>query len=301
MLASCAGVTPADGGAPMGASGSPAVRSWMATEAKRDQLLYISEYGGGVVDVFSYPKGEQVGTLAGFSSPQGECVDSKGDVWIVSNNEHPGAQEFAHGAAEPIASVEDSGQEPYMCAIDPTTGNLAITNQSGNVAIYTGAQGSPKLFQDPAMALMLWCGYDNAGNLFVDGLNQKIAAQLAELPKGSNFTNLTLDGSIGFPGNIQWDGSHVTVDDVMYQGQKTSAVDRLQISGSTASIVGTTQLTGSEEVFGTWIAGKTIVAPEEEPNEAVDFWRYPKGGAAEKSLSKSSGFFDGPFGAVVSP
>jgi hypothetical protein len=307
MLARCGGAVPIGSAASISGAALPAMgatrsasHSWMAPEARHDDLLYVSEYGGGVVDVFSYPKGAQVGALSGFSSLQGECVDAKGNVWILSNDTHPGAAEFAHGGTSPIASVSDSGQEPYGCAIDPTTGNLAISNQSGNVAIYASAQGTPKLIADGAMVLGLWCGYDNQGNLFFDGLNGKIESQLAEVPKNGSLTNLTLNGSLGFPGNIQWDGSSVTIDDVMYQSENTSAVDRLQISGSSASIIGTTPLVGSEEVFGTWIQGKTIVAPEEEPNEAVDFWPYPKSGDAKKHLTKSSGFFNGAFGTVVS-
>jgi hypothetical protein len=311
--AACASTLFAGCGSGLQPSAAPSVSaaakvrtSGMVPEAKRSDLLYISEYGGGVVDVFSFPNGKQVGTLNGFNSAQGECVDKKGDVFINNaniNNGQPSIVEFAHGGTSPIATLSDNDQDPYGCAVDPRTGTLAVSNQSGKVALYQKAQGDPAYITDPDMALMLWCGYDNAGDLFVDGLNFKVATQLDEVPKGkTSFTPIQISGTIGFPGSIQWDGTHLTVEDAEYQGQDTTAIDQLQISGSSATIVGTTVLEGSEEVFEGWIAGKRLIGPEEGPSfDAVDFWPYPAGGKSIKSLHKSSGFFDGVFGAVVSP
>ncbi|MGB8907824.1 MAG: hypothetical protein WCC84_03655 [Candidatus Cybelea sp.] len=50
--------------------------SWMAPDARRKDLLYISDETGDVY-VFSYPRGELKGTLTGFADPQGECVDKR--------------------------------------------------------------------------------------------------------------------------------------------------------------------------------------------------------------------------------
>jgi hypothetical protein len=275
----------------------------MAPQAKRSDLLYVSEYGGGVVDVFSFPKGELMGELTGFFTPQGECVDTHGNVFIVNLNENrgqPSIQEFAHGGSSPLESLSDTNQSPYACAVDPTTGNLAVTNQFGPIAVYPHAKGSPTMLRDPFMDLALWAGYDNRGNLFIDGLNAKIATELDEFPNGKKaWTKITIDGTVGFPGNLQWDGSHLTIGDVQYQSQNASAIDRLSISGSGATILSTTVLGGSEEVFGTWIQGKRVIGPEDgHAFDAVDYWSYPGGGNSTKSLNKS---FNGPFGAVVSP
>jgi hypothetical protein len=158
---------------------------------------------------------------------------------------------------------------------------------------------------------VLWCGYDNKGNLFVDGLPPSGNAragmrpnssgfQLAELRKGSKkFINLTLKG-IAFPGNIQWDGSAITVGDPAYK--TGSAIDRLRVSGSTAKIVGRTVLRESYEVYGSWIQGNTAIGPDDGPSiDTVGLWKYPAGGKPKETLSKgSSHFFNGPFGAAVS-
>ena len=57
--------------------------------------------------------------------------------------------EFAHGGTQPIATLLGVRCEfPNGCSVDPTTGNLAVTNYSsnpagpGSIAIYTGARGS---------------------------------------------------------------------------------------------------------------------------------------------------------------
>jgi hypothetical protein len=305
LLTACGGSLPAGTPTIPGAAQAFIERPWILPEAKRGDLLYISEYGGGVVDVFSFPRGEQVGALSGFNSAQGECVDKNGDVFVLNaniNQGQPSILEFAHGGTSPIATLEDNNQDPYGCSVDPLTGNLAVSNQSGAVAIYAKAEGNPTYLTDPYQELMLWCGYDHSGNLFVDGLNRKINPQFDELPKGrTTFNALTLDKTIGFPGNIQWDGSHLAVGDDQYQGKNTSAIDQVDVSGSNGSIVGTTVLNGSEQIFGAWIEGNRVIGPEEGPSfDQVDYWRFPAGGDSTKSLRKSAGFFDGPFGAVVS-
>jgi hypothetical protein len=88
---------------------------------------------------------------------------------------------------------------------------------------------------------------------------------------------VTPNQTVGFPGNIQWDGSHVTLGNALYHDNNTSAIYQLKISGSTGTIRGTTKLGGSEDVFGSWIQGARVVRPEEGPS------------------------FGGPSGAVVSP
>lgn len=184
-------------------------------------------------------------------------MDKKGNFFVVNLNQNhgnPSIVEFAHGGTTPNETLSDPQPEPYACAIDPTTGNLAVSNESGAVGIYTKAQGSPNLIADGFMALMLWCGYDKNGDLFVDGLNNQITSEFDELPKGQTaFKQIALNQGVGFPGNIQWDGTYLTLADVVYRGNNASAIYQLKVSGSAGTIVGTTVLGTSEEVFGSWI------------------------------------------------
>ena len=272
-------------------------RSWMAPQAERDSLLYISDLGTNAVYVYSYPKGALLGTLTGFDAPFGECVDNKGDVFIA-NYEASNILEYAHGGTSPIATLSDPGYLPIGCAVDPTTGNLAVTNYMstgdtlGTVAIYKGAKGKPKAYYtDPVIVQMAFCGYDKAGNLFVDGSTSGGAFAFAELPKGSaSFRKISLNQHIQYPDGVQWDGTHIAVED-----GSVGVIYRFAISGMKGTEVGSTPLVGSSDVIDFWIDGSKVIGPNNEGG-SVTFWSYPAGGLGTKTI----GGLVEPAGATVS-
>ncbi|HEY2555390.1 MAG TPA: hypothetical protein VGI15_09065, partial [Candidatus Cybelea sp.] len=192
-------------------------RSWMSPDAKKSSLLlYISDEASGDVYVYAYRSpnhlGKLVGTLTGFSTPSGECVDKAGDVF-VTNTGADDIIEYAHGGTTAINTLADlPGEFPYSCAIDRTTGNLAVTDLfssygSGNVAIFPNAQGTPSIYTDPDFGGMYFVAYDNAGNLFLDGTPSGSGEFVfGELPNGSStITTIALNTSISFPGGVAWD------------------------------------------------------------------------------------------------
>ncbi len=128
------------------------------------------------ITVYSYPKGKLVGTLSDFSKPYGECVDKSGNVYITDSS-FGKIYEYAHGGTKPIRALKDPSYQPYGCAVDPTTGNLAVANYSddsareGDVAIYRKAKGFPKSYIGYDFYYYYYLGYDPKGNLYVDGLN----------------------------------------------------------------------------------------------------------------------------------
>jgi len=164
--------------------------SWIAPDAKKKKLLYVSSALTDDVYVYSYSNQKLVGTLTGFKLPYGLCADKTGDVWIVDD----GAQEiveYKHGGTSPITTLSDPGEYPEGCSVDPTTGNLAITNfysssGSGSVSIYAHASGEPTTYSDPSIANFRFCGYDDKGNLFADGANNSSEFAFAELRKGGS-------------------------------------------------------------------------------------------------------------------
>ncbi len=85
LLAGCAGA----GGSPF-AGVSPAgertafAPSWMAADAQRRDLLYVSDLYNDHVNVYSYPQGKLEGVLTGFQAVHYECVDSAGNVFIAN-------------------------------------------------------------------------------------------------------------------------------------------------------------------------------------------------------------------------
>jgi len=284
-------------------------RSWMDPDAKSQDLLYITNGGYNGVLVYSYPQYKLVGTLTGFFFPDGVCTDKKGDVWIVNNTAEE-IVEYKHGGTTQIAALSDPGYYPTICSVDPTTGNLAVANketlgsspQQGNLAVYARAKGTPTLYSDSKLFEVWFCGYDEKGNLYVDGTKELSADfGFAELPKGTKkLTNITLKGgTIYFPGKILWNGKCVVVGDQSYQNKYRYTSGIYQTTGAGGKIVGTTPLTGSSDVAGFWIAGKTIIAPD-IGLENIGLYKYPAGGKATKTLPGCKGQLCQPYDAAIS-
>jgi hypothetical protein len=261
-------------------------KSWMLPEAKNEDLIYATAGCLGTC-VFSYPGGKLVGTLdvgfGGSYATSGDCTDANGNVFI-SNNQN--IFEYAHGGAAPIATLDLPGSNAIGCSVDPTTGNLAVvfSGSGKNVAIFPDAMGTPALYDSDIDSM--YCGYDNAGNLFVDGLGSENAPSLAELPSGSSeFSAISVSQSVGLPGQIQWDGRYITYQDLEHEN---IAVSRLDISGSNATIVSKATFDIKKTAMQSWIYGNKIFIPYADTRigrqSRVGVWKYPKGGRPTTSI-----------------
>lgn len=292
MLAGCGGLQP-----PSTASVVPTALRTRAAVGSED-LLYASAFGAERVYVYSYPKGKLLYSLR-VTEPSGLCVDQANNVWVTGVVK---MIEYAHGGKKPIATLTNDGYG-YSCSVDPTTGDLAvadaysISNKRGFVAIYPQAQGTPTLYQIPTIAHPSSCGYDDQGNLFVDGSGEG-RFKLVELPKGgSAFTKIGVKQSIG-AGNIQWDGSYLAIGDA----NSGDSIYQFAIRGNRATVKSSTQLSvssgGSLTQF--WVSGGTVVAGVQLPGSqglgVVGFWNYPAGGSSTKAIT---GLVN-PFGVAIS-
>lgn len=268
-------------------------KSWVAPQAKSSDLVYVSDESGRV-DMLSYPDGTLVGKLGGLS-PAGLCSDKAGHVFVPDTITSE-ILEYAHGGKRPIATLLDFGYYPQSCAVDPTTGNLAVTNYSnlsqnpGELAIYARATGSPTTYTDPAFGFYFFCSYDDKGNLYVDGVNgASTQTEFAELPNGgSSLTDITIDHSIGYPGAVQWDGKYLAFEDT-----SSDVVYRLKIKGKKAHVAQTIHFKGQhgDLLAQFWINGSTIMMPygnRYRQTRNVGFWPYPAGGSATKTLRISN-------------
>ncbi len=187
------------------------------------------------------------------------------------------------------------------CSVDPKTGNLAVTNSSstsgpqGNVAIYKDAKGKPTYRTDSKIYRESFCGYDNAGNLFVDGYARSSGElTLAEIPSGRTvFKNITLNLTITGAGGVQWDGKHLAIGNLV---EAPGTIYQFAINGEKGTEVGSTPLNGSSAVVEFWIEQANVIGPDYFAND-VGIWAYPAGGSAKKTIT---GSFDGPWGATVS-
>ncbi|MGB8909886.1 MAG: hypothetical protein WCC84_14170 [Candidatus Cybelea sp.] len=269
-------------------------RSWMAPDAGNGNLIYISDANTSNVWVLSYPRGTLKGQLTFLDTPEGECVDRSGDVFIVSFGSSE-ILEFAHGGTNPIAVLNDAGYFPNGCAVDPTTGTLAVTNYetsgslAGNVAIYTNASGSPRYHSVGAM-FPFFCAYDATGDLYVDGKNYASGFGFLELPTRSiSFKNIALNQSIGEPGGVQWDGQHVVVGD-----SSSNVIYQFSIDGSNGTEIGSTTLGGASDVANFLIQKRKVIGTDLGTDVGV--WRYPAGGSAIGGFN----LFENPVGLAIS-
>jgi hypothetical protein len=294
MLAGCGGSQP-----PIGALGalsqSRAIathaergKSWMLPEAKAQDLLYVSRNSPGEISVYSYPKGKLMGNLT-VAGAFGLCTDAKGDIFAIST-ENQVIYEYAHAGTEPFATLYDEGNSPNGCAVDPSSGNLAVAGgglSNANFAIYQNAQGTPTVYKDGSAERFTFCTYDSNGNLFAGG------SVLIELPNGSSsFVGIPVQGIHEFaaPG-IQWDGSYIALQGIADSKKGPGTIYQIQVFGSTATVVNEVNLTdriNKNPYLGAqfWIGDGTIVNPE-STNRNVGLWRYPQGGKAYHTVKAS--------------
>jgi hypothetical protein len=300
MLAGCGGSQPPIG--PPGAMRQTSAiatraergKSWMLPEATSDDLLYS---GRDPVYVFSYPSGKSVGNLDPGGPTDGLCSDEKGNVFLTSQT-GSSLTEYAHGGSQPIGGliIPNGGGGVFACAVDPMTGDLAATFECSDmskcastleIAVFPNATGTPTEYGGSNLPQFLYCGYDDAGNLFADGLAVGGGGILAELPEGSSkLTNISLSKRIKKVGQIHWDGTYMTIQDRL-----RASIYRLMISGSAAKVVGTVKFEEAGLAQQSWIQGGSIVIPHRRSVKAtttLGFWKYPAGGTPTKMISKKS-------------
>ena len=246
--------------------------------------------------------------MTGFIQPTGACSDRNGDVFIVASNgsfQTSTIYEYAHGGTTPIATLSDPAAG-YGCAIDPSTGNLAVANVSdysnpynqnyGDIAIFQGAQGSPAIYHSAIYSEFHYCGYDNQGNLYVSAFDASNKEnQLVRLASGSSaIATISLNRDIEsgermWP-SVQWDGQHMTVSSGIGAPHVHEAVSiyRLKISGDAARVVGTTVLGSDRVAHGgqSWIHKKSIIGIFYRNGALVADWSYPNGGQPRYSIAK---------------
>jgi len=286
LLAGCGGSQP-----PIGAPGAMSIPN---KNGNAGALVYAAEALTGSVYVYTYPQlkiVEKLGTLNRYAG--GECNDSNGDVFITTSSSSDVGTifEYMHGGSKPIETLSDPGV-PYGCSVDPMTGNLAVSNISdksnpygndGDVAVYEEAQGTPTMYYESSIFYLLYCGYDNAGNLYADGSNAS-GHVLYELSSGSSqLTEINLDPTVKYPGALQWDGKQMTIIDyqsVLNLRHPPLTVDRLEISGGNAKVTGSTSLSSRMNRYNgqTWIQGGSILGIINKGATGLAIWKYSAGG-----------------------
>jgi len=317
MLAGCGGPQPPIG-APRAmqqgrASEHQADRdgAWMLPEAKSTkELLYISDQSTNHVYVYNYNTRRLLGRLRGFYQPSGQCVDSRGDVWIT-DSAGEAVVEYAHGALRYTKRIRTIGLA-NSCSVDPTTGDLAVSNirtprgESKIEVFYL--MGNRKVYSSDACQEIVQVGYDNQGNLYVSATSQESSSYVCELPHGSSqLVTVSISKTIVRPGGVMWDGKYITFTDTLYAFDYT-AIYQAQPESSGLEIVGQTDFNGCRggltSITQPFIVGSKNTPSNNQQGNAVvgtnmlcgfsgtgyefSYWAYPAGGDPKYTL------FDAP-------
>lgn len=262
---------------------APLPASAGAASAKSQDLLYAT---GGCLGtcVFAYPSGALVGSLGVGGDGGGDCADANGNVYIADNAQ---IFEYAHGGTKPLLTLTVPGTRATGCSVDPSTASLAVVfaGTTGDIAIFPQGSTAPALYTSGVDAA--YCGYNEQGDLFVDGFGTGNVSALAVLRSGSSgFTNIALKSALGLPGQVQWDGSYMTYESVT---KGDVSISRLDIDGSSASVVGTTTFNMTAPAFQSWIYDGHVFIPygsevRSRHQSRIGVWMYPAGGRAESQI-----------------
>ncbi len=255
-------------------------------------VLFVAT--GSDVYILTYPAGQLVGHLT--LTAHALCSDRRGNVFIPTVGYQ--IKEYSHDGV--LLQTLQAGDVAVACAVDPVTGNLAVANEgsgAGEVAIFTKATGTPQFYNDPDIFTYGQCGYDNKGNLYVDGSSNV----LAELPKGSStFTNYSLGKRFTPYGSVQWDGKEVTVTNPQKHVLYALAL------GKTLKVTSTTHFRGWYNTYNgqwpyaqTWLQGKKFIA-QSSVQGTIGLWNYPQGGGPKKQLPPFASDSTTIYGVVVS-
>jgi hypothetical protein len=286
-------------------------RSWMEPEARQiKRLLYASDWDYNVVRVYNYDTGKEVGTLTNVSQPVGQCVDKPGDIWIT-NLTQDFVVEYPHGGQTPIKMLTTDGPG-VGCAIDPTTGNLAVvTSKIGSgmeVQVWENASGSPTDYSDETdCGLMPPPGYDPNGNLYVESGNK---GSVCELPAGGTaLVKVPFDHSIKSSGGVMWDGKYLTFADWGYESGRATAIYRAKRARGGLTVVSITVIRNrpcGAEVGQPFIVGEKNTPANHEQGTVVvggntacyytspvQYWHYPSGGHPFKHVRPQPGLARG--------
>jgi len=298
LLAACGGIQgPAPGSLPNGAAAQPPASRLPDFRA---DLLYVAHapsiYDNHTsVSILSLPQGKPVAQIS-LEYLSGMCSDSAGNVWLIvyrSGLKAYYVEKYAHGGTEPIAQIRIPKDYGLGCAVDPSSGDLALMipnggsqhGYNGTIDVWAGARpGKPAVYDVPFEPEN--GAYDDAGNLFVDGCvcwNSDPWVLFGELLKGGHaVASVRLTKNTALPGGVQWDGHYIAVQTGGYQPylKGRPRIYRLEASGGSGHVVGIV-IPKDPPLSGTaWftVYGSSVVSTTGDHRGVIDIWPYPSGG-----------------------
>ena len=292
-------------------------KSWMSPDAARaPRLLFQSDSGTDEVYVLTLPGLSLKGTLTGFSEPQGECSNAKGNIWITNTGTEQLLEYSRTGTL--LATLDDSTGYPVGCAVN-SDNDLAVTNifdfsGAGSVLVYKNSTGTPSSLSNPDQYYYYFDGYDSSGNLYTSGRDSSGTYILSECAEGaSSCSTITISGgTVYFPGAVQWytPGNYLSVSDQLCGDTEAACAYWVTISGSSGTITGTTDLSNYDGSDACDVVQSAIAANGQKYLAGGDYeycgytsstsnrWAFDAGG--KPSNYNDTAGQDVPIGAAVS-
>ena len=308
-------------------------KSWVNPMAKHTQyLLYVADTGGsGNYDIYNYKSqaGHQFGALHpgsfGFTMPTGSCEDTAGNVYIVDAGTGL-LWQFPHGSTSGTSVAITSAMMPLGCSVDPSTGNIAVSNfGNSTMNIFQGGFSGTQVLSTALEPYMWSPGYDPSGNLFVESEQGAFTSiELEELPAGSNnwrvisLPNQACGNPFCFPDSVQWDGTYLEAGDQNFGStNNTTPTDimgafRISVSGSSGTEISSATYEGNcattaptADALQIYVGGTTramngAVFGNIDCAGNVNYYNYTAGGAAKRSLPVSIAPLVAGYGVSVS-
>jgi sugar lactone lactonase YvrE len=270
---------------------TPGTGAWTDPEKAASKTVLLVGGSENNLYIVAYPSGKPLHTLTGFDEPQGTCSDGNGHFWIA-NTGNADVIEYSSDGAN-LGTVSDANNYPVGCAYDPKTGDLAVANiittsdGPGNVAIYSKAKGSPKIYTAASLQKIYFAAFaGSSGTLVVDGENSSSDVAIASF-NGGKFHEITLKGeTIEFPGALAWS---TKLRSMNIGDQDSSAIYHFDLDGKVTGTT-TTEAPGMYVVFG----GTLLSAA----TDGLEVYDYPAGGSPKRLIPLQS--FGGGAPAVSS-
>ncbi len=298
--------------------GHPYLR-WLAPDARiAPRLLFLGDFLAGTVDIYLMPELRQIGQLAGFTHPYGECASNRtGNVWVTEEigSNHGNIYEFRRDGVQ-LATIRDAYGQPISCAIDPKTQNLAVSNVRdfksgpGNVVIYRPG-GTARVIRNPDQRDYYWLSYNDGGKLWVDGYKPSSAVTVSECDLTGCKTVDLHGGTIHTPGFLQWTvgqrkwyladencdnfSGEFCIYPVSDDGELGTPIKLMRPGGMRICTMAQAAITpGKSVVLVGGDNGKRCVPAQ---TSSAGRWNFPDGGDATHMNSSS---IDYPLGAAIS-
>lgn len=248
-------------------------RSRIESGTSTGDLVYLA--AGGQVQIRSYPAGKYLGRLSNVKHPIALCSDTSGNVWVVDVAlKRSNVLKYAHDGTTPTMRLQLEGHGS-ACAVDPSTGNLAVGTRNAKVAVWANGQAAPTLYSTRAFFKNVQTlSYDGSGNLYMRSFDSHESG--AWLAKGGSTVEKFDVAKLGSYG---WDGQYFLIGPA---NGFAEPMKRYDLSGGKGTVVGqirlkecaTSYMPSSFSVAGSALA---VSCGLDETN-SLNYYNYPQGG-----------------------